>query len=118
MYFFLSYTYFRALHGATARNRQSIGRLFAELVVGAASLYLHDSSETPAEDPLMPTSKNDDGGLVLLLTILRASFCKNTRGHRGSADSIRGYGRGEGAHGSILYTADAQISTTTRFLSS
>jgi hypothetical protein len=47
---------------ATVRNRQSIGRPIAKLVVGVASLYLHDSLETPAEDPLMPTSKNDDGG--------------------------------------------------------
>jgi hypothetical protein len=48
--------------GATARNCQSINRPIAKLVVGAACFYLQDSSETPAEDTLMPTSKNDDGG--------------------------------------------------------
>jgi hypothetical protein len=62
----------RGKDGATARNWQSIGCPIAKLVVGAASLYLHDSSETPAEDPLTLTSENDDGGTSSSLSQSRA----------------------------------------------
>jgi hypothetical protein len=54
--------------GAITRNRWSIVRLFAKLVVGVASLHPHDSSETHAEVPSMLTSKNNGSGFSAMAT--------------------------------------------------